>query len=1646
MNHIPFYAILCRFVSSRLTPYALRLTILFLLTLTASAPCHAAGDVMSDLTYLSGLGDRSTGSAGCDQAAQYILQSFREVGLTNVDVQKFLLPIPEVENAAIEVAGNTLPLYPWGPNMVYLSMTPEEGLKGPLVYVRNGALEHFNGRSVDGSIVLMDQESGGNWLNAAMLGARALIFLGNKQSIRKEFKDKDISTPLAFPRFWVTAEDGEKLRQLAEQSRPEAVVRSKTGWQNKTVQNCYGFIEGKSEKLKNELVVLQAFYDASSHLLGLAPGTDEAVSISMLLHLARTLAQERPDRSILFMATVGNAQGLAGMREFIWAVQNRRKWMKDEERSLKKRKKEIDHQLELVRAEDPLSLEDPGDRQLIWNIIDRKARDMADQLTREIQYQKALERNAPGEKEKRTESKKDQNPSLPREPRPYRRLSWSSGLSELTPEEKVLGLTLLKEAESGLKADKKELKQREDALRSSLRLRSNMADYTPVLYLSLNLTSRSPYCGLVEWGKTFPLRERIVSKIRTFRLGEILGKVSGEVARETGLTNIIRSPSQLSGGRSASATPIATLASDVAAMADLPAVSLATLDDDRDLWSTPNDTPDRLNTAQVQVLSRFLPPLIQKLSSDERLEGACEVAGFSGMASIEGQAKFIRQGELFPDQPAPGTIISVIQGDTVFKTMVYRDGTFYLPILPNRRVSLQKFILEPYGTDPETGRVAWTADKNETGKSNYRIKVKSKLASTALVMFHCEQTDVAGAFHPRKMDHLTKVELLDAITDTKPLRYWYSRMDGRDTMAISVFLEPGTRFKLILSQTLLHKEFFLLGSSPESVEGKGFLIGDPPEILRAPFQVTHDLHFLMQKRLSNLRSHGIINRYLETLYETSSQDLKDAEQGLILQKYDRFWGHTVSAWGKLNVIYAEVESTQRDVLTGVMFFIALFVPFAYCLERYLFCFRNIYQQLVAFFVILLMTIFTIRALHPAFQLTYSPMVVIIAFFIVGLSVFVSWIIFVRFEREMEDLQHRSLHAKARQVGKWQALGAGFTIGVSNMNRRKLRTALTCTTLVILTFTVMSFTNVKTVRQTTDTRISNEAPYRGVLIRDPFWRSLTPLLLGKLEAGKLPSLKPPSLPASETVLSSASYALWPRAWILPVNASNRTVAKLYSPASDETESSPFEAGTLPYKTLSLEGVLGLGYRTPAYVRDIVKYGRWFQPGRRNEILLPVEPSKSLGLDPAKDLNVSVQIGGNSFQVVGYFDGGLLETMKDLDQNPITPAYMEADQNEELSEAEVEAAQEGEEVLPRTERFRYASANATVIVPYESCVALGGELKAISLLPLGEESPMKVAERLSSWLAYPLFVGENGIRYHSAGSAIRYQGVTNLIVPILIVIFICLNTMVGHVHERRKEIGTYTSVGLAPTHVGFLFIVEALSLAVLSTVVGYIIAQLSAKYLGGTALFAELTFNYSSLAGIACMFLVFSVVFLASLYPARMAAEIAMPDVNRTWTLPEPEGDMVTLNLPFLLKYDEEEGIMGFLTAFFKSHRDITHGRFTVDETSLNLETPVINTYQTPDPVCLLIRSNVWLAPFDFGIKQRLHLHCCPSDENPGYLEIAIQMIRVSGERSAWMRANKGFIRAMRKQILLWRLLDQEDKLGYCEVVSEERKETSEPSSV
>jgi len=248
---------------------------------------------------------------------------------------------------------------------------------------------------------------------------------------------------------------------------------------------------------------------------------------------------------------------------------------------------------------------------------------------------------------------------------------------------------------------------------------------------------------------------------------------------------------------------------------------------------------------------------------------------------------------------------------------------------------------------------------------------------------------------------------------------------------------------------------------------------------------------LLGPRIANLEEHGIFNERIRKLQQEGTSALEQADRALRAKLYDRFVEAATRSWALASRVYDHVEKTQKDVLFGVLFYIALFVPFAFCMERFLFSYSDIHKRIIAFCTILILLIALIYKVHPAFQLTYSPMVVILAFFIIGLSLIVTLIIFFRFEEEMILLQSRARHIKAGEISRWKAFVAAFFLGVTNLRRRRLRTILTCVTLIILTFTIMSFTSVKTMRHRARLLYKSSAPYQGFLFKNVNWQDLPP---------------------------------------------------------------------------------------------------------------------------------------------------------------------------------------------------------------------------------------------------------------------------------------------------------------------------------------------------------------------------------------------------------------------------------------------------------------------------------------------------------------------------------------------------------------------------
>jgi cell division protein FtsX len=1615
-------------------PMFLFLSLLFLSFVFPGTGTFAAGldqkqEAFKETVYrLSSFADRSTGTAGNQAAAAYIKERLERLGFETVGTHKFAVPVIRDEKSTLTIPDRNLSISirSLRGNAVTPQTIPPPGIQAPLVYAGNGDLQNLNGKAIEGAIILMELESGKNWLTVADLGAKALIYVDRGKSSRVHFEEKYELSPIQFPRFWISFD---RLQDLfpgfeampAGRVADEVRLASQINWENVVTENVYCIVPGTDPKLQEQSVLVEAFYDSTAWVAGLSPGADEAAGVATLLYLAQQLKDNPPQRTVILVATSGHAQTLAGMRELVWSFTTRSKIQRGMKRNLKKLIKKSGNKIKALKnatfeTADP---EDPAaeERQaLVSEALEERIKTVSDSVSRRLMRLRMRENTAENQ---------DVINELAAERQLLRRLVWMPKYTDLLPDEQQLLARLVPQAIDEQNAILSDAESQLDLLDSARAFRGQAKIYDLAVAVSLHLSSHGDGFGAFNYGWQYPFRPRINRTAAYSLLDEVLRSGAVAVEKSLGIQGMYKDTLRPSQRRSWQSYFVdrPPLGGEVTALAGIHGLTFVTTNDARAAWGTPGDVPEDVNLEFALRQSAVVAGLIQHLAGvPQTNEG---IFPRNGIGEINGNAKFLRHGELFADKPAPGSVLLCYQGPARHYAIVDHMGKFYLRGLADKKHSYHKVIFEGYKFDESTGAVKWTIDKKQTGKQSYRVKMFRRHMETDLIMFASKGVTLFNLLEPRTFRYLHKATIIDGRRESDPLRYFYSRLDTwisyyRNASTITtIFLEDGTPLKLTLSDSVLRKKMILLNASEDNSQGDGYLVDKWPLLYRTGFNVARDMWTLLTPRITNLEKRGIFNERLRNLQQAGLKQLDLAKTSLDTKQYDQFFEATARSWALASRVYDDVETTQKDVLYGVLFYIALFVPFAFCLERLLFSYSNVYKRIIAFSGILVLLIAIIYNVHPAFRLAYSPMVVILAFFIMGLSLVVTLILFLRFEEEMAGLQTHAQLVQSGEIGRWKAFVAAFLLGVSNLRRRRLRTVLTCATLIILTFTIMSFTSVKSMRRHARVLYDSKTPYQGFLLKNVNWRSLPPEAFGKIENS----------------FGGQAIAA-PRVWLEDEDRTRSTRIPVYF------KDRVFEA----------QGMVGLSADEPRVsgLDEILVAGRWLRTDEQQSVLLPQRMVDQLNLDFAQLQNHGVSLWGMPFEVVGIFSGKKLRERSDLDGEPLTPVIFPREMSSELTEVEEEAMESGDDVREFQSRYRHIDGDLTVIVPYRFLLAAGGHLKGVGIHPRNPDAIQDTARDLIDRFGLSLFSGESdGTYLYHASDSMSYSGVPNIIIPLIISIFIVLNTMIGSVYERKREIGIYTSVGLAPSHVSFLFIAEAMAFAVLSVVFGYLLAQITAKLFAETSLWSGITVNYSSMSGVAAMILVIAVVLISVIYPSRVAGEIAMPDVNRSWTLPPAIGNELEITLPFLMTYKEHRSIAGFLYEYFEGHRDITHGMFSTADIEFGFvcESPPGMSkipYDCPEgeceyDQCLQIKSRVWLAPFDFGIMQQVGLQFRPAADEPGFLEITIKLNRESGEANAWHRINKTFLHVIRKQLLIWRSFDDPTKVSYEELISKAEKE-------
>ena len=122
--------------------------------------------------------------------------------------------------------------------------------------------------------------------------------------------DKAKSLPLGIPRFY--CDDPAAVGRIKSGEVKTLAMDVRIRWQEKRLENLFCFLPGDLNA--KQYIILQASYDASSQVMGRAPGASQAIAPAELLNLAEKIAAAPHHASVLFLLTGGDEWNFHGTR------------------------------------------------------------------------------------------------------------------------------------------------------------------------------------------------------------------------------------------------------------------------------------------------------------------------------------------------------------------------------------------------------------------------------------------------------------------------------------------------------------------------------------------------------------------------------------------------------------------------------------------------------------------------------------------------------------------------------------------------------------------------------------------------------------------------------------------------------------------------------------------------------------------------------------------------------------------------------------------------------------------------------------------------------------------------------------------------------------------------------------------------------------------------------------------------------------------------------------------------------------------------------------------------------------------------------------------------------------------------------------
>lgn len=1574
-----------------------------------------------DHDRICSFGSRFAGQEGMARTADFLSKEMAAAGITRQWRQPVELVLPVTHACTMTLDGGPpVAIHPVWPNGANICATTEEGIRGEAVYVGDGALSELPVDALPGRIAVMEFNSREHWQYAAMYGARAILFLRPRDTSWTEAHKKFTHVTLPLPRFYL--DDPVLSEQLRGGIQGELRIRSDVRWERRVCHNILGFIPGSDPAKRDVVAVLHARYDACSAVPDLAPGAEQAINTAYVLQLARHFARSRPAYSVLVAFVCGDTYELTGSRRLMKTLSSTQLLLRGdvgaveaELVTLRSHQEALcsDH---LIDAIGGWNNRDIRHRHVLWQTRMRLAR-LLSELSR-------LRRTG-GDEELEKELDRRRVRLLKLQQRIHHDNLGESDLDllhELRPE--VLRRVNAMIADNERRLDRRRV---DLALMEAIGLgQGATGDFARgILFLSFELSSHGDQFGPFAQSH---MCVRLIQK-QLLDYGHWLRETAARLDLPEAVKHSFLDDTTEGRRHWQSDLPFPVVNGiDAAVNAGCLGMMFATTQDMRRYVDTMLDTPDRIDHERVGPQVTMLAALLHEaLQAPMPISGSRLNSYYSGQAQgrrWEGMAAMAAPGEGQLDLGVPNAVIYARSVDAIrdfgvkgigvrdqIVLMTDAEGRYAVDDIMHEQIRFYPLRPEVYVFD-KAGRIVQAMDELGTWEKPVtgHQRILNRLNQRG-EMFDCAQIGLIGIYDTRHLEDLDKVKPVEAARGAEA-RQWFHVMDAG---LCSVFLPTGIpRWQMVFARGDSERRMLLLNTTEDNPEGEGFPL-DWRQKMPLVFTSAVDFARLNEHRISRLEATGVVDSYLREQHERGQEQARLADETREKGDSAAAWRHATSAMGLAAQAYRKTRATADDVIHAVLFLLVGLVPFCYFVERLVIGATHVYRQIAGFAALFVVMAAVVGTFHPAFRISMTPVTILLAFLILFLSVLVIAIVMGKFRRELERLrrQDEECDGAARSADdfcRFDALHRAMLLGIANMRRRKVRTALTLVTLVLLAFVIMSFTNPVTHLHPLHYDLTGDGaidPQRnGVLVQ-------------RLSQNPMPAW----------VLDHLRTAYGDQAtvaghWWITLNDLRTLFPRQLKITGPQTTEGNDDEGTSSRASGLLSAIMCIE-PIEARMAGLARYAGADALKRFEDDPDALLISRDLADRVKAGLGDRVEMFGATFSVAGVLADRDMRGLTGFNGQVYAPTdYMSyARLDPEKAQQLIDLAEDAERAADATraataERSRPVSSDQFIIMRASRAIDLGATLRSVLLVPNDPSRTMALADDLAGQIRRPIFASTNGkVTLCAATEVTGLTGIGNVIVPLLISALIIFNTMLNCVYERQREIGIMMSVGLAPMHVGALFLAEAAAYGTIGVVGGYVIGQALGSIAGASGWIPGISLNFSSSAAVFTQLSIMVVVLLSSLWPAWKATRIAAPSAESTWKLPVPEGDVMEVALPFTMHGHDAAAVLAYLREWLAVHTESSLGRFC---------TGAIEPFAEDRKRGIV--AQIWLAPFDLGIMQTVELEIRPG-RDPTIHEVRIALRREAGPHSAWVRGNRNFLTELRKRFLLWRTIGKKRQAKY-----------------